>query len=223
MKLAFWLRGVGETLITIGLILLLFVSYELWITDIFQHHSQVALHHQIEKDWANPTPPQAPGIQDVAIGSGIAVLRIPRLGANYDPVIVEGVGTADLEKGPGHYPGTALPGQVGNFVVSGHRTTYGKPFTNLQEVKKGDAIVIETKDSWVTYTVTAQEIVQPTDIALISPVRSHPGEKATQRELTFTTCNPRFSAAQRLVVEADWTSTLPKSAGLPPALKVPVS
>lgn len=217
MRLVHFLRGVGETLITIGLVLLLFVAYELWITDIFAHHSQVMLHGQLEKDWT--LHPAGGGIEDVAIGDGIAVLRIPRLGNNYDPVIVEGVGTAALQKGPGHYPGTALPGQIGNFVVSGHRTTYGKPFSNLDKVQKGDAVVIETRTDWVTYTVTGREIVSPSDVALVDPVRSHPGEKPTERQLTFTTCNPRFSAAQRLVLEATWTSTLPKAKGLPPALK----
>jgi sortase A len=84
------------------------------------------------------------------------VLRIPRLGDWNDrpPVVVEGVSTSDLKKGPGHIPGTALPGELGNVVLSGHRTTYGAPFERFDELRPGDAVVVETRDTWFTYTVT---------------------------------------------------------------------
>ena len=210
------MRGVGETLITIGLVLLLFVVYELWVTDLFNHRTQAKLHGALEKQWEKPK--SAASLDKVAIGQGLAVLRIPRLGRHYDPVVVEGVGTAALEKGPGHYPGSALPGQLGNFVVSGHRTTYGKPFSDLDKMRVGDAIVVETRDTWFTYSVTSTEIVSPSEVNVILPVPGQPNAKPTKKLLTFTTCNPRFSASQRLVVHGQLTATLAKSKGLPEAL-----
>lgn len=213
MRLAKILRGIGETCITAGLIVLLFVVYELYITDIFNARTQRQLHVAIEKQWVHhagnvplDTPP---------LGDGLAILRIPKFGREYDPVIVEGVATADLERGPGHYPGSALPGEVGNFVVSGHRTTYGKPFSQLDELAVGDAIVIETEDRWIIYRVTEMLIVDPSAVAVILPVPDHPGEKPTQRLLTFTTCNPRYSASQRLIVHGVMTADTPKSDGIP--------
>lgn len=219
MRLAAWLRGTGEALITIGLVMLLFVAYELWVTDLFQHRTQSALHNSLQEEWQKPATSKGPLIDKVEIGQGIAVLRIPRLGAHYDPVVVEGVGTGALEKGPGHYPGSALPGELGNFVVSGHRTTFGKPFSDLDKLKNGDPIVVETRDHWFTYSVTGTEVVQPSDVAVILPVPRQPGAKPTEKLLTFTTCNPRFSASTRLIVSAKLTASQLKSKGLPKALQ----
>ena len=210
------LRSIGELLITIGLILLLFVAYELWVTDLFNHRTQAKLHGVLEREWEQH--PSGPVIDNVDIGQGIAVLRIPRFGKSYDPVIVEGVGTAALQKGPGHFPTSALPGAIGNFVVSGHRTTYGKPFERLNEMKTGDKVVIETRTRWVTYVVTGKEIVSPSDVGVILPVPRQPSAKPTARLFTFTTCNPKFSASQRLVITGKMLSDTAKSAGLPPAL-----
>ena len=216
-----WLRGIGETLITLGLVMLLFVAYELWVTDLFNHRTQSVLHDNLHKQWelAAPATPSGPVIDNVEIGEGLAVLRIPRLGAHYDPVVVEGVGTAALEKGPGHYPPSALPGEVGNFVVSGHRTTFGKPFSDLDKLVAGDPIVVETREHWFTYTVTTTEIVPPTDVSVILPVPHQPRVQPTEKLLTFTTCNPRFSASTRLIVFAKLTASQLKSKGLPKALE----
>jgi sortase A len=155
----------------------------------------------------------------VALGDGLAILRIPRFGRGYAPVVVEGVATDDLQKGPGHFPGTALPGGVGNFVVSGHRTTYGHPFGRLDELKVGDPIVVEVADRYYTYRVTSRSVVQPTDLNVILPVPDRPGVRPTNRVLTFTTCNPKYSASTRLIVHAQLHTTTLKSRGLPPALK----
>ncbi len=161
----------------------------------------------------------------VELGSGIAVLRIPRLGDWNDrpPVVVEGVSTADLKKGPGHIPGTALPGEVGNVVLSGHRTTYGAPFERFDELQPGDAVVVETRDTWFTYTVRGTRIVRPSAVEVTYPV---PGDPAVRRRrkrlLTMTTCHPRFSARQRMVVSAELTATDAKSGGPPAALALPV-
>jgi sortase A len=111
-----------------------------------------------------------------------------------DDVIVEGVGDSDLRQGPGHYPGTPLPGQAGNAAIAGHRTTYAAPFYNLNELQVGDPIVIRTVSGTFNYAVTQTEIVPPTDDAVL--------DNTVTPELTLTTCNPRYSSTTRLVVVA---------------------
>jgi sortase A len=215
--------GIGQTCITAGLIILLFVGYELWWTGITTRHDQHKLLATIHQQWS-----RGQTIKDPPLGSGIAILRIPRFGKNYAFVVVQGTSTADLIKGPGHYPGTAMPGQVGNFAVAGHRTTYLHPFYNINELKVGDPIVLETRTTWFTYRVQNvprthalhQEIVSPSDVSVAYAVPDQPNASAvpTQRVLTFTSCNPRYSAAQRIVVHAVLSARQPKSQGLPPAL-----
>ena len=210
------LRGTGQTLITAGVIILLFCVYELWFTGVYTARAQHDLQDELEHVFAQ-TPPGAPEIPAVKLGHGLAILRIPRLGRGYHKVIVEGIGRDDLRKGPGHYPGTALPGQVGNFVVSGHRTTYGAPFNQLDKLKVGDAIVIETRSNWYTYRETSHEVVKPTAIGVTYPVPDQPGAKPTKKLLTFTTCNPKYSARQRLIVFAQLVETTAKP-GVPSVL-----
>ncbi len=209
----------GELLITFGLIVFLFIFYELKITDWQTADTQHHLAKQLQQSWHQQQPPAsrkpaptttktpivAPSLQ-VREGDGFAFLRIPRFGTDYNWVVVEGVDRDDLEKGPGHYPGTAWPGQVGNMVVSGHRTTYGHPFNRFNELEPGDPIIVQTRNHTYTYHVIRKQIVDPSDVAVILPVPGKPGVKPTQRLLTMTTCNPEYSAAQRLVVTAELTS-----------------
>ena len=111
----------GELLITAGLVILLFCGYELTITGVYTSQEQAVLQGELQQSWSAPRPAVRPTA--VALGEGLAVLRAPRLGANYARVVVEGVGIEDLKRGPGHLTRTALPGQLGNTVISGHRTT----------------------------------------------------------------------------------------------------
>ncbi|MDT7550527.1 MAG: sortase [Actinomycetota bacterium] len=219
-KVRTFLRGLGQTLITLGIVVLLFCVYELYFTNLYTDKQQSKLGDDLTKAWHDPAPSPAPGtsLVAVALGKGIAVIRMPSLGRNYHKVVVEGVGTEDLKKGPGHYPGTALPGAVGNMVISGHRTTYGAPFNRIDELHRGDAIVLETRDTWFTYRVTSQQVVSPTAVEVTYPVPGQRGAIPTKRLLTLTTCNPKYSARQRLIVNALYESALAKSAGDPPAL-----
>ncbi|HET7310275.1 MAG TPA: class E sortase [Mycobacteriales bacterium] len=226
-------RGVGQLLITLGIVILLFVVYELWGTSIYTRGQQHQLEDTIQHGWQTSAPDITQvNVKEVPLGSGIAVLRIPRFGRGYHMVIVEGTNYDDLTKGPGHYPGTALPGQVGNFAVAGHRTTYLAPFNRIDTLRRGDAIVLETKSNWLVYrvqdipaghgypNVPYREIVDPTDVkvAFAVPDQPNPDKKPRLKLLTFTSCNPKYSAAQRYVIHAELVLQQPKSDGPPAAL-----
>lgn len=234
-------RGVGQLLITVGVVILLFVVYELWITGLYTAAQQHKLLNRIEQSWEpgghglEVSTATAEQIKHIPIGSGIAILRIPRFGKGYHMVVVQGTSYSDLEKGPGHYTdyNSAMPGQVGNFAVAGHRTTYLHPFYNINELKPGDFIVLETKTMWFTYRVgnipatkgypqiPYQEIVDPSTVQVAYPIPDQPDVNATPtlKLLTFTSCNPRYSAAQRIVVHAILVQALHKGPGVvPPAL-----
>lgn len=216
------LRGVGQTLITIGVVLLLFCAYELWVTNLVTARAQEQLTDDLRQQWSEPVarPSGTPQTVPVAVelGAGVAVLRLPRLGEDATTVVVEGTSVEDLKKGPGRMLGTALPGEVGNLVISGHRTTYGAPFADVDRLQPGDAIVVETRDRWFTYRVTGSEIVTPQSVEVALPVPGQPDAVPTQRLLTLTTCHPKYSARQRLIVYSELEAELPKDAGTPPAL-----
>lgn len=220
------LRGVGQTLITVGVVLLLFCVYELWVTNLVTEREQEQLAADLRERWSEPA--SRPAVGDVGarpvaveLGAGVAVLRIPRLGEGWNaepPVVVEGTSVEQLKKGPGRMVETAQPGEVGNSVVSGHRTTYGAPFADLDRLQPGDAVVVETRDRWFTYRVTGSEIVAPSSVEVALPVPHQPGVAPTQALLTFTTCHPKYSARQRLVVYSELEQELAKADGDPPAL-----
>ncbi|HWH28851.1 MAG TPA: class E sortase [Mycobacteriales bacterium] len=219
------LRGVGQTLITVGVVLLLFCVYELKITNLVTEREQEQLREELAQAWAEPPPPD-PAVRPAAVelGEGIAVLRIPRLDDDaddpYATVVVEGTSPADLKKGPGRLVESDRPGELGNLVISGHRTTYGAPFADLDRLAPGDAVVVETRDTWYTYRVTGTEIVAPSAVEVTLPVPKRPGVEPTESVLTLTTCHPRYSARQRMVVFARLDETLAKSDGDPAALTV---
>ncbi len=203
----------GRVLIGAGLLLLLFTAYQIWGTSIQESHSQSDLRSQLQTETGSaeirraldeavaldklPTGPPvtAPRTEDPPEGDPIGDIRIPVIGI--DQVVVEGTNTPDLRKGPGHYTGTPLPGQGGNAAIAGHRTTYGHPFYNLDAVKVGDPIVLTTLQGIFVYDTTKSIVVSPSDTDVIKNVFAD--------VLTLTTCNPRFSASTRLVVQAKLT------------------
>ncbi len=137
-------------------------------------------------------PPQRVLRREPLEGDAIARLVIPAIGVS--EYVVEGTDTADLRKGPGHYPETPLPGERGTAAIAGHRTTYGAPFWDVDKLEAGDEIVLETEQGVFDYVVTKTRIVAPTATEVTIP-----SEKPT---LILTTCNPRFSARERLIVRA---------------------
>jgi sortase A len=163
-----------------------------------------------------PAPPFTPAPISVGVGDPFAVLHIPRLGADYSRVVVEGAAQTQLAQGPGHYIGTAMPGEQGNLAIAGHRVGRGSPFLDLDQMRPGDPIVVETADAWFVYRVLGdpatgdlaadptgipgQEIVSPSQVSVIAPTPG--GQEASGAYLTLTTCHPKFSARQRLIIHA---------------------
>lgn len=218
-------RSLGELLITAGLVLLLFVAYQLWWTNLEAHRATDHVADSIREQWARPHEstatkggPTVKGPRAVDFGRGFAFLHIPRLGRDWSVPVVQGVDLPDLARGVGHYPNTARPGDVGNFAVAGHRATNGEPFAYLDRVRVGDRVVAETRKRWYTYVVDKTSIVAPTATWVLDPVPGKPDAKPTQRLLTLTTCNPRWASYQRLIVFGHLVESRPKSDGPPSVL-----
>lgn len=217
-------RGTGELLITIGLVLLLFVGYQLVWTNIEANRRMDQVGGTLREQWSRPPAAGARGAGDgrarlpVKEGKGFAFLYIPRLGKNWVKPVVEGVTLPDLARGLGHYPKTAMPGQVGNFAVAGHRATNGEPFAYLDKVRPGDKVVAETRDRWYTYVVDSTKIVTPTSTWVLDPVPGKPGVAPTRQLLTLTTCNPRWASYQRLIVFGHLVQDRAKDQGPPGVL-----
>ena len=191
-----WVRNVG-------VILLLFAAWQLWGTSIEQGHAQRSLGQDFQTE-VHHAPARPPGGQllvsantrlpDPPQGSAVGRLQIPSIGL--DQYVVEGTAAADLAKGPGHYTGTSQPGQAGNVAIAGHRTTYGAPFNHLDELRINDRIILTADDGQrLTYVVSQEPVaVTPRDVSILNT--------GSDNRLTLTTCNPKFSASQRLVVVA---------------------
>jgi sortase A len=184
------LRVMGRSFIGLGAFIILFLLYQVFGTNFVTGREQAALASELKQRWESGL--NTAGDSKPNLGEGIAVIQIPKIGVN--SVVVEGVEVEDLKKGPGHYPETALPGQLGNVVVSGHRTTYGAPFYRLDELEEGDEIVVFDATGPFRYRVAETKVVEPTQISVIAP--------SSDARLTLTTCHPRFSARQRLIVVA---------------------
>ncbi|HEX5096664.1 MAG TPA: class E sortase, partial [Acidimicrobiia bacterium] len=210
------IAGFGRTLVTLGLLMLLFVGYQLWGTGYFTARAQASLEDDFAQAQADyraqtaddpvvdtsattgpttttttvPAPLPIPAEGDVVGGINIEKIDVHKW-------FVQGTERADLKKGPGHYPETVMPGQLGNAAIAGHRTTYGAPFNRLDELHVGDEIVVTLPNGNYTYKVSQEPFaVKPTETSVVA----NTPDRAT---LTLTTCNPKYSARERLVIKAD--------------------
>jgi sortase A len=146
------LRTLGELLITLGIVVLLFVVYTLYVTDIVAARKQREVNADLDQSWGQQE--QRPQSRPKPVrGKAFVRLYIPRFGEDYRFAVIEGVGPAELDVGPGHYPGTALPGEPGNFAVAGHRIGKGAPFNRLDELAACDPIIVETRADFFVYRV----------------------------------------------------------------------
>ncbi|MFD6753540.1 class E sortase [Micromonospora gifhornensis] len=217
------LRFGGELLITFGLVVLLFAGYEIWGKSAIVDAHQDELSQQLAQAWGpegdptvapSATPSASASPKPPVQGKPIAGLFIPKFDKEW--IVVEGVTQKDIRYAPGHYPESAMPGQVGNFSVAGHRNR--ATFWRLDELRKGDPIIVQDRDQWYVYQVTENLIVKPHQVEVVAPVPGRPGDKPTKRMLTLTTCNPKFDNYERLIIHAELTRTQSKDQGRPAEL-----
>ncbi|MEQ1872479.1 MAG: class E sortase [Ilumatobacteraceae bacterium] len=210
--------GIGKALIVVGLLMFAFVGYQLWGTGIRTAQAQNRLEDEfnaklesvttvvtttttiagattVPGETTTTTVPTAAPSEPVPEGEPVAILRIPKIGIEWR--VVEGVSVKDLQDGPGHFRESVMPGQLGNSAIAGHRTTHGQPFRNLDQLEVGDLIEIETLVGTYTYAVTGSVIVKPSDYALVVPTVD-----PTIATLILATCDPAYTARNRLVVRA---------------------
>ena len=196
---------IGKSFITTGLLLLGLVVYQLWGTGIETRRTQSALRQEFNRIIATTQPATATTSPAgtsafLPVTDALALIEIPSI--NISKIIVEGITPKDLRRGPGHFPKTPLPGELGNSAIAGHRTSYDAPFGNLNTIALDDPIIVTTPKGKFEYIVKKVSIIAPDETSVLT----NTPRVAT---LTLITCHPRFSTSQRLVVRAELSSTSP--------------
>lgn len=240
---------IGELLITVGLVVLLYVAWQLWLGDLIYAAEKNQVGTELSQQWAQQSAPSTsaapttdastpdatptapaqltadpPALPQPADAQTFAVMHIPRFGSDYAVPIAGGVSrprTLD-PIGIGHYPDAAMPGDVGNFALAAHRTTFGKPFNRIADLHVGDAIVVETQEGWYTYRFRTLEYVTPDSVDVLLDVPRKPDVPAGGRYITMTSCSPMYAMTERIVAYGLFESFTPRSAG-PPASLAPVA
>ncbi|MFF8915996.1 class E sortase [Streptomyces sp. NPDC015032] len=213
-------RVVGELFITLGVLMLLFVTYQLWWTNVRADQYAGKQTHKIQDDWAKGD--RDPGVFEA--GQGFAIIHIPKL--DVVAPIAEGISKEKvLDRGMiGHYSEgtlrTAMPSaKQGNFALAGHRNTHGEPFRYINRLRPGDLIVVETQDAYYTYEATKTlPQTSPSNVSVIGAVPPGSGFTGPGRYLTLTTCTPEFTSTYRLIVWGKMVDERPRSKGKPDAL-----
>ncbi|NLW14318.1 MAG: class E sortase [Trueperella sp.] len=234
---------IGELLITAGLIIVLFIVWQIWWTDVEANRAQAQAIEQLQEEYGVITVEEA-GIaprqdgpppewsHDPVYGETLGIMRIPEFGYDYGYTILNGTNMTEiLDTGAfGRYEDTALPGEVGNFATAAHRQTYGAPMLHVPQLEEGDAIVVETAQGFLVYSIVADEIVLPSAVWTIAPDPFQAYDQLqgrgqltnpTRRLLTITTCHPPFVSNERWVVHAEFDYWTKREDGLPEALVDP--
>ncbi|MCZ7432490.1 class E sortase [Streptomyces sp. WMMC1477] len=216
-------RGVGEVFITCGMLLLLFVVYQLWWTNIQAGFQTERAANRLEEKWRSEDEARRPDAFEP--GEGFAIMYIPKLDVAVP--VAEGIDKDSvLDKGlVGHYDAksglkTAMPwDEQGNFAVAGHRNTHGEPFRYINRLEPGDAIIVETADTYYVYEMTSRlPSTPPANVDVVSPVPVQSGFTEPGRYVTLTTCTPEFTSKYRLIVWGNMVEERPRSEGKPDAL-----
>ncbi|HEV7185268.1 MAG TPA: class E sortase [Leifsonia sp.] len=205
----------GELLITAGVLVLLFLGWQVWWNSLVLSGQQTSAATSQSRQWLNdakknppatvaPTNPAEPPVaKEPGDYQPFAVIYIPRLGPDWKRTIRQTVDTQKVlnsyDAGVGHYANTQMPGEVGNFAVAGHDSGWGNTFIDLSKLRIGDHIYVQTPDGWYTYSFRNFEFVQPTAVGVLLPVPKQPDVKPVDRLMTITTCNPPFHAGERLI------------------------
>ena len=236
----------GELLLTAGIVVLLYVAWQMWVGDVIMSAAANDKGQSISAQWSKDPAPALPPVTEDASGvdgahpryeppvmtapqDGVpwgALMRVPRWGADYAVTIAGGVSRPNtLDHGwIGVYPNSGMPGQVGNFSMAAHRTTWGKPFNQLDRLRLNDAIVIETEQGWYTYRFRTLEYVTPDGVDVLDPVPQDPAASAANaapggRYITLTACSPLYSLAERIVAYGVFDGFQPRALGAPASLK----
>ncbi len=225
----------GELLITAGVVVMLFLGWYVWLDDLISGSEQqaagVEVQEQFQQEWERSEAlTERPAVDNgepivaepAAAGEVFATLYVPRFGADYVRPIAGGIDLRTVlnnrQIGIGHYEQTQMPGEMGNFAIAAHRTTFGAPFADIGELRVGDMIYVETADGWYEYGFRGLEYVWPSYVSVLEPVPREPEVEATDRFLTMTSCNPRFSSAERIIAYAVMENWYPRAGGPPAAL-----
>lgn len=234
---------IGELLITAGAVVLFFISWQLWISELIVGKEQQAQAQELNQEWneeiretpvASPDPSETPDPEPTDDGpdasaapppvqaapanaAKFASLIVPRWGADYYRTIAEGVGTADvLDRGRlGHYPTTQMPGEVGNFAIAAHRMGHGGSLHYIDELQLGDHIYVETKAGWYEYAFRNLEYVRPTGIGVLDPVPQDSAAVPAERYITLTSCNPEHTSDERIIAYGVYEGFYPRDPAAP--------
>lgn len=228
--------AVGELLMTAGVFVLLFLGWHVWYNDLVSGIAQNNAGAELAKQWENvpvkvpefdrtegtsdgvaksPKPPVTPSGE---LAERFATMLVPRFGPTFERAIATGIDPKTVlnirDAGIGHYPQSSDLGEIGNFAVAGHRTTYGAPFGDIDQLRVGDRIYIETKAGWYVYRFRNLEYVWPNNVGVLKPVPED-SVRAKDRILTMTSCHPKLSAAERVIAYSVFETFVPRDRGAP--------
>lgn len=240
------IRGLGEAFITFGVVILLFVVYQLYWTGVLARQARADELDKLDKMMKRnaaaappvvaaqpgtpetPTVPQPRPAPEYKSGESFAIMYIPRFGSGWKWTILAGTGTETLKKGLGWYDGSAKAGEAGNFAVAGHRKTYGDPMIDFPDLRVGDKVIVNDTVNWYVYTLDKPLVnggsnkavykTVPEDVGVVAPVPSKAFDKPGQY-ITLTTCDPEYGSSHRLIAWGHLELVQPLSAGEPAALK----
>lgn len=218
----------GELFITAGVIVLLFLVWQTWVNNVVVSNAQRDDARELSQEWNKgeavtlaPEERADPGVPVVAAVPADAVafgtLIVPRFGADYSRPIAESVSLERVlnTRGVGHYPGTQMPGEVGNFAVAAHRTGWGDPFYDINKLQLGDSVFVETEAGWYRYVFRSLEYVHASGAGVLNPVPQFDDAVASDRIMTLTSCNPIHTADERIIAYAVYDTWYPRSEGAP--------
>ena len=195
-------RVLGDVLITIGGVILLYIVYLLWWTDVVAHQAAQGDMCQLGREWARSVAVQQP-----RSAQPFATLEIPAIRNPETWPVLDGVQQAELKQGVGWYPTTAMPGQPGNFAVAAHRRTWGDIFRYLNEIKTGDTVVVRAGNTVYTYRIVQNPIyLPPTAVEVLQSIPAHSGLTRPGTYITLTTCDPVYNATRRMAVFGELVS-----------------
>lgn len=226
----------GELLITAGVVVLLFIGWQLWFTELTVGHEQRVEAAEQNREWNEqaaaspsvaptepsdePSEPAEPGWVEPPVeqppgeSQRLGMLIVPRWGSDYYRTIAEGISMSEvLNRGKlGRYSSTAMPGAVGNFAIAAHRMGHGGSLHYIDELRLGDHIYVETASGWYQYEFRNLEYVRPTGVGVLDPVPQSPQTPATERYITLTSCNPEHTSHERIIAYGVLTQFYPRDA-----------